>query len=98
MKRFLIFFIFLILVTILQTTFFFSFDIFGIKFNLVILYIIFLNLFEKENKETGLWIGGIGGFLLDLYSSYYFGFFTIGMLISSLIIKIIRRNYLKFEI
>ncbi len=98
MKRFLILFLVLVLLVVLQTTFLFRFDLYGINFNIVILYILFLNLFEKEEKETGLWIGGIGGFLLDLYSSYYFGAFTIGLLISSLLIKIIRRKYLKFEI
>ncbi len=98
MKRFLIFFILLVILIILQTTFLFRLDIFGLKFNVVILYIVFLNLFEKEERETGLWIGGLGGFLLDLYSSYYFGIFTIGLFILSLVLKTIRRKYLKFEI
>jgi len=54
----------------------------------VVIFIVIFNLVEPLKRQNGLIVAGLCGFLWDLYSSgAYFGYFFVGLLIVSLIIK-----------
>lgn len=61
--------------------------------NLVIVIVVFFNLYEFEKNSFGIYLAFLGGLFLDFLSSYFFGFYTILLVLISLFIKfIIKRN------
>jgi rod shape-determining protein MreD len=91
--------LFLILVfyvlVLLQTSFFVSFNIFGIVPNLVIIAVIFINFFEKPDKKFGIICGFFGGFFIDIFSGNFFGFYTIILLAVSLFLKYFLKRHVR---
>ncbi|MBU3964600.1 hypothetical protein KJ562_02700 [Patescibacteria group bacterium] len=68
---------------VFQASYLIHFKIVGGIWNPILVAIIFLNFFEKYKDKSGLVMGGLAGFYLDLFSSYFFGFFTlIGILVA----------------
>jgi rod shape-determining protein MreD len=80
---------------LLQTSFFLHFALLRFIPNLAIIFALLWNFFEKEKKifSPGLFISLYSGFLLDVYSEGYFGFFIILLLIITIFIKKILRSY-----
>ena len=73
MKKFLFFALFFYILAILQSSFFVHFKLFGGVANLVLLAVILIIFFEKPKELSGLFIAGIGGFYLDVFSDFYIG-------------------------
>ena len=67
----IILFYFLVL---LQATFLVHFNIFGITFNLVLVLTIIWNIFEESKNPFGVFLAGINGLFLDIFSSGLIGF------------------------
>ncbi|MBU1046078.1 hypothetical protein KJ616_03110 [Patescibacteria group bacterium] len=68
---------------VFQAGYLIHFKIAGGIWNPLLVAIIFLNFFEKKEDKSGLVAGGLAGFYLDLFSSYFLGFFTlIGILVA----------------
>jgi len=91
-------FYFLVLI---QTSFLVHLNWQGIVPNLVLIALIFINLFERPEKKIGIISGFFGGFYLDIFSisSYgFFGFYTLISLSLSLFIKFILRKHVRFPI
>jgi len=81
------------LLALLQTSFFIHFRMRGITPNFILILVLLINVFEKPQKNTGLLAGFIGGFLLDVFSSNFIGFYSFIILVLAFLIKIIFRKY-----
>jgi len=81
------------LLALLQTSFFIHFKAWGFVPNFILISAILINVFEKPQRDTGMIAGFIGGFLLDIFSSNFFGFYTSILLAATFLIKIIFRKY-----
>ncbi|MCX6738027.1 MAG: hypothetical protein NTY11_01240 [Candidatus Parcubacteria bacterium] len=75
---------------IFQVSYLTHFKIVGGLWNPVLIAVVFLNFFEKKEDKSGLIIGALGGFYLDLFSPYFLGFFTLIGLGIAFLIKYIR--------
>mgnify|MGYP001583865736 CR=1 FL=1 len=94
-KRVLIILTAFYLLALLQTSFFVHFRLWGIFPNFILILTLLINVFEKPQKNTGIFAGFIGGFLLDIFSSNLIGFYTLILLTLSFLIKIIFRKYVR---
>lgn len=94
MKRVFISILVVYSLIIFQTSFLAHFGIWRYLPNLVILFVIFFNLFENQQDKNGLIIAGVSGFLLDIFSASAIGFYTAILVMTSLAIKIIVKKYL----
>ena len=92
-KRVLIIILGFYLLALLQASFFVHFRLAGIAPNFILIAVLLINVFEKPQKNTGILAGFIGGFFLDVFSSNPIGFYTLILLGSALLIKIIFRKY-----
>jgi hypothetical protein len=95
LKFFPVIIIALYFLALLQTSFFFSFGVFGILCNFVLFGVILLNLFEKTEGKAGIFGAIIGGFFLDMFSENFMGFYVIVALAVSLFLKYVLRKYVK---
>lgn len=84
-RRILIIFSFFYLLALLQTSFFIP--------NFILIFVLLINIFEKPERDTGIIAGFIGGFLLDIFSSNFIGFYALILLAAVFLIKIIFRKY-----
>ncbi len=64
--------------------------------NLVIIYALLFNIIESPEKENGLIVAGIGGFLFDVFTPHFFGVYTISFIACALLIKLLLRKYVRF--
>lgn len=76
----------LFLLSIIEMSFLPSFAILG-KINLVFLAIFLFSFFENPRKWFGILVGAVGGITLDFFSDFYFGAFSIALLLICLITK-----------
>jgi len=96
-KFFLLAFLFYILILV-QTSFLVHFSIFSGRFRepiLILIAIVFINLFESETKFLGIFSGIVGGLFLDVFSENFFGFYILIGLGISLFIKFVLKKYVQ---
>jgi len=98
MKKIIISTVIIYLLIIIQTSFLAHFKFLYYLPNLVIVFVILLNLFESQQEKTGLIISAIAGFLLDAFLEKPFGFYTIILVAASLVIKAIIKKYLYLKL
>ena len=88
-KTFLILFLIIFIAIIFQISFFiYSFPLLSLPF----IIIIFWNLYEEKDNNTGIWLSFFGGALIDIYSGMPLGLYTILLITFSIIIKKIIKN------
>jgi rod shape-determining protein MreD len=63
--------------------------------NLIIFLMIFINIFEKQEKSLGLVFAFIGGFLLDIFSGNFIGFYLLILLAAAFFLKFVLARYLR---
>jgi len=100
-KKFLFLLIFIYFLALFQTSFLFQFNFWGIVPNYVLLFVVFINIFEKPEGKIGLIVALFGGFFMDIFSfsyTYFFGFYIIAFLLVYLIIRFFLRNYVQVPI
>lgn len=97
MKTIILILFFYILV-LLQTSFLAHFNIFGIIPNLVLISVIFLNLFTPHYKWEGISAAFFGGFFLDVFSSQPIGWNVFLLVGLAIFIKVILRKYVRIPI
>jgi len=73
------------------------FRVFGRVCNIVLLLVFFLNLLEPRKEKTGLISALIGGFFLDIFSSYFFGFYILISLVIAFFIKLVVKKYVRLS-
>ncbi len=65
--------------------------------NLILILVFSVNLLEEREKDLGIFLALFSGFFLDIFSVNYFGFYTIIFIFFAFSIKIILKNYFKFN-
>jgi len=103
MVKKIIFFIFIFyILTLIQTSFLVHFNISGITPNLVLMAVIFINIFNSSQWQK-ISSAVIGGFFLDIFSlanglAGFFGFYTLILTGFSFFLKIILERYVRFPV
>lgn len=98
-KRIFILFILFYFLTLLQTSFLVHFPFFlKLPFNIVLIAVIFINLFESSEKNLGFFSAIIGGFFLDFFSDNFIGFNILILVSFSILIKFIIRRYVRIPV
>lgn len=94
MKKALILFLILFILVLLQTSFLVHFNIFGFVPNLVIIFVIFLDFFEKEKNffSPAFFNSLFGGLFLDVFSRHQIGFYIIILIGLYIFVKIIKKH------
>lgn len=94
-KRILIIILFFYILVLIQTSFLAHFMIAGMIPNLILIVLIFLNLFEDPRENTGIISAIIAGFFLDIFSQRFFGFYILILFILSIFLKFILRKHVR---
>ncbi len=81
----------LYLLAMLQASFFVHF--FDYIPNLILIVIVLVNLFEKEESYLGVFTALVGGFYLDIFSGRFFGLYLLLSFLISLFIKLVIKDY-----
>lgn len=98
MKKTIFFFIVFYVLALVQVSFFAHFPSFNGIPNILIVFVFLLNLFENADSRVGMFVACVAGFFLDVFSQGIFGFW-IGMLFAgALLIKLLKRNYVRLPI
>jgi hypothetical protein len=81
---------------IAQISFFSLFEFFLFKINFSLLLFFLICFFEESNKILSFFCAFWTGLFLDIFSSsYFFGFFTILLMVSAVVIKLFLYRYVK---
>ncbi|MFH1509830.1 MAG: rod shape-determining protein MreD [Candidatus Nealsonbacteria bacterium] len=100
-KKSLFLIIFIYFLALFQISFLSQFNFWGIVPNYVLLFVIFINIFEKQEGIIGLISALLGGIFMDIFSFssvYFFGFYTVIFLLIYLIMRFFLRNYVQVPI
>lgn len=97
-KTFLLLIIISYFLLIFQTSFMVHFPIKGLVINFVLLAIIFYNILEASEKNTGIFAAGITGFFWDIFSEKFIGFHVLILIFLALLIKVIFSRYVRLKI
>ena len=95
MKKSLFIILFFYFLVLLQTSFLVHFSLWGYVPNLILISVVLLNIFIP-NVKLGVGAALIGGFLLDVFSSNFFGFWILILLGISIFIQYILKKYIQF--
>jgi hypothetical protein len=100
-KRIIFFAVILYVLTLFQTSFLVHFGISGFLPNVVLIAVIFVNLFSSSPKDKII-SALVGGFYLDVFSlnnaGGFFGFYFLVMLGLFLFLKIISEKYVRIPV
>ncbi|MDP2967021.1 MAG: rod shape-determining protein MreD [bacterium] len=100
-KKIIFFILIFYILTLIQTSFLVHFNILGITPNLVLIAVIFINIFNSSQWQK-ISSAIIGGFYLDIFSlnnvGGFFGFYTLILLGFSLLLKIILEKYVRIPV
>ncbi len=95
MKRIFIFILIAYFLAMIESGLIANFSLF---INLLLLYAILFNLIENPKKEEGLIVSAFCGLFFDIFSSFVFGFYTMIFLVSSIILKLILKKYVRLPV
>ena len=65
------------------------------SFNLIIIVVLLINIFEDPKERLGIVSAVIVGIIIDVYSSGYLGFMTLILFLSSIVLKYILSRYVR---
>jgi len=94
-KKILILIIVFYFLVLIQTSFLVHFNILGIVPNLVLISVVFWNLFEKSKNYFGLYAALIGGLFLDIFSNRFIGFYILILFTLAIFLKIVFKRYVR---
>ncbi|HCM37019.1 MAG TPA: rod shape-determining protein MreD [Candidatus Wildermuthbacteria bacterium] len=66
--------------------------------NLVMLSVVFLSIFERRDSYASFAAALFSGFLLDIFSGGIIGFWSLTLLVISLLIKFVLEEYVRLPI
>jgi len=66
--------------------------------NLILILVIFINLFERAEGNLGFYSALLGGFFLDIFSEKPLGFHILSLLILALLVKMVLKRYIQLPI
>ncbi len=93
-KKIFIFGVILYFLNLLEKSYFIHF--FPYLPSLILVIVFLVNLLEEREKHFGIFLALIGGFILDLFSFFFFGFFIISSLALAFFIKIVIKRIFTF--
>ena len=100
-KKIIFFILIFYILTLIQTSFLVHFNVSGVIPNLVLIAVIFINLFNVSWQQK-VSAAVIGGFYLDIFSlndvGGFFGFYTLILIGFSFFLKIILERYVRFPV
>jgi len=90
-----LFFTFLIfyLLILMEASFFVHFDLFKLFSNLALFLLFFIIFFQKEKNPLGFYLALFVGFLLDIFSQHFIGFYILICLAIFFFIKNVLKKY-----
>lgn len=94
-RKTLISIIVLYFLVLFQTSFLVHFALWGVVPNLVMLLVIILSIYDKQDSYLGLYNAVIGGFFLDIFSNRIIGFNILILVILSILLKLIFNKYVR---
>jgi len=94
-KKLLFSIILIYVLVLLETSFFVHFNIFKYIPNTIFILIIAFNVIESKKKSFGLWSALAGGFLLDIFSTHFIGFYILILLATAFFLKFIFKHYVR---
>lgn len=80
---------------LLQTSFLVHFQILGMVLNVSLFLVVLINIFERPQKNLGLYSALAAGFFLDIFSTRFFGFWILILFLAALFVKLIFRKYVR---
>lgn len=92
-RKALISIIVLYFLVLFQTSFLVHFALWGVVLNLVMLLVIILSIYDKQNSYFGLYSAVIGGFFLDIFSNRIIGFNILILVILAVLLKLVFNKY-----
>jgi len=95
MKKLIISIIILYFLTLFQTSFLVHLSLFGMIPNIVLVFVVLWNIFEKGDSTIGIYDAIIGGFFLDIFSNRFIGFNILILLLIAFILKLISNKYVR---
>jgi len=98
MKQVFGIFVVLYFFALLQMSFFVHIFPIGLIPNLIILTVIFLSIFEKNESIASFSAALFGGFLIDIFSEGIIGFWPFVLVLISMLIKQALHNYVRISI
>ncbi len=97
LKKFIFLAILVSLLALLQSSFFPIFLSNLLFFNFLIIFSLIYLFLEKEKSGEGIFVAGITGFWFDIFSTSFFGLYTLSFLLIAYLIKIIFSKYVGFS-
>ncbi|MCK4520369.1 rod shape-determining protein MreD [Candidatus Parcubacteria bacterium] len=95
LKKILLVILIFYFLTLFQASFMPFFDIKGFTINIVLALVIFINLFESQDKKLGIYSALVAGFFLDVWSSQFFGTEILLLVLTAIFIKLIVKKYVQ---
>mgnify|MGYP001421975408 CR=1 FL=1 len=92
MKKNLFLIFFFLLLVLFQASFFYHFNLWGVTPNLVLIFLVLLNFFEKKSEKSGIFIAAFSGLLLDFFSGLSFGVYFLTFIFLAFLIKKILKS------
>ncbi|GEM_PF-3103399 len=83
---------------LLQMSFFVHFFPAGLIPNFVILAVLVISIFERSESHASLGMALFGGFLIDIFSGGFIGFWALVLLCASMLIKLVLKDYVRLPI
>lgn len=80
---------------VLQSSFLVHFSFSGFILNPIIILVVILSFTEKEKSHFALFSALIGGLIIDIFSSHIIGYYTLVLVLISILIKQGIRNYVR---
>lgn len=82
------------LLLMFQKSFLPHFDFQNSTLNLLLVFLFFIAFFEEQNSEKGIIAALVWGIGMDIFSGYFFGIFTILLITTFTLIKLLK-NFLE---
>ena len=93
-KKIILLIIVFYFLALFQSSFFAHFGILGFVANLTLLSVILINVFITDTY-FGLFSAVIGGFFWDVFSSQFFGYHVLILLLIASLIQVILKKYVR---
>ncbi len=78
-----------------QVSFLIHFPVWGMTPNLIYLFIILLNFFEKPKRNDGFYVSFFAGLFLDIFSGGIIGLNVLILSLIALILKMLTNKYVQ---
>lgn len=97
-RKILILIVIFYLLSLFETSFSIHFEALNRIPSLILISILFLNLLERPERNSGIFSAFFGGLFWDIFSSKFIGFHILILTTIAIFIKLILKKYVRFQI